>query len=48
MRESLRKYQADCPAKLTALLLDCTPDYGYVVVGLKQSPVEDANERAYR
>ncbi len=37
--ESLHKYQSQYTEKLGAILLDCDPRYGYVILALKQTPV---------
>ena len=35
---SLQRYQRQYAEKLTGLLLDCDPHYGYIIVALKQTP----------
>jgi hypothetical protein len=40
---SLEKFKSDFSEKLGAVLLDCDPNYGYMIVALKISPVIDKN-----
>lgn len=41
--DSLQRYQAQCHTPIYGMLLDCDPQYGYVILALKQFPLADAS-----